>query len=319
MTANTSPAGATIPFLALVGERERDWKRVLLVLFGGGALALLALSLAMFGTLLAASAIFAGPLDRPLLAAMEVFTSAETDRPLITFLGDLAVVGVSFGVGMAVFLAVASRVYARPALSFLTAAPRFRWRAVGFGFAVAALLMAASMAIQLSFATPEGGAPLLRTDAGPADKLGYALGAAVLLYLAALTEELIYRGWGQQQVWAITRRIPVILIASGLLFSLSHGDPNWDAFIIRAAMGIAWGWIVLRTHGLEFASGMHLGNNLMIVLWIEPVTIRAPEAAPFDLLGLALEFGVLAALVALVEVARRRPALARTLGIAAPA
>lgn len=301
-------------FLALVGPSERRWWRVLVVVLGGGALAFLA-SIVVSGVALVASAIlFADDLGGSFGAAIETLTQARGGRPLTSYLAELSTIGLGFAAALAVFLLVASRVYRRPVLSFLTATGRFRWRAVASGFLVTCPLILAVIGIEVMRSPPPETAPLLRDEIVGA-KLAYAAGATVFLFLAAFAEEAVFRGWAQQQVRAFTRRLWVILLVPGVLFSLAHADPNIDAFLVRAAMGVAWGWIALRTEGVEFTSGAHLANNLMISFFLMPITFEPPKPLPFDFVGLALELVVLLALIGIVEAGRRRPTLGRRLGM----
>lgn len=301
-------------FLAAVGPAERRFWRVAAVVLGGGGLALF-VSLVVSGlALVGSAAVFAGDLGGSLGSAVDTLIEARGGRPVETYLAELSTIGLGFAAALAVFLLVASRIYGRPVLSFLTAASAFRWRAVASGFLVAAPLILAIIGLEVLRNPPTQTAPLLRDEATGA-RLAYAAGAVVFLFLAAFAEEVIFRGWALQQVRAFTRRLWVVLFVPGVLFSLAHGDPNLDAILVRAAMGVAWGWIALRTDGVEFTTGAHLANNLMISFFLLPITFEAPQRLPFDFVSLGLELLVLMALIAIVEFGRRRPTFGRRLGI----
>lgn len=309
-----SPVQAQAPdLLAVVSPEERRPWRVLAVVAGGGGLAFLASLIVSVLALVLAALVFADQFGGLGPAAAAVL-KARGGRPLTTYLMELSIIGMGFAAALAVFLLVAGRVHRRPVLSFLTAAGRFRWRAVAAGCLVAAPLLLVVIGLEGVRNPPPEPGPLLRDEAIGA-KLAYAAGAVVFLFLAAFAEEAVFRGWALQQVRAFTRRRWVILLAPGLLFSLGHADPNPDAFLVRAAMGVAWGWIALRTGGVEFTTGAHLANNLMIALLLAPITLEAPKPRPFDPVSLGLELVVLAGLIVVVEVARRRPAIGRRLGI----
>lgn len=300
--------------LAPVGDLERRPWRVLAVVLGGGGLAFLASLVVSVAALTAAAAIFVDDLGGSLGAAVQALIEARGGRPLASYLAELATIGLGFAAALAVFLLAASKAYRRPVLSFLTAADRFRWRAVAGGLLVAAPLLLVVIGLETMRSPPPEPGPLFRSEALGA-KLAYMAGAAVFLFLAAFAEEAVFRGWALQQVRAFTRRRWVILLVPGLLFSLGHADPNPDAFLVRAAMGVAWGWIALRTGGVEFTTGAHLANNLLIALLLTPITLEAPQPLPFDVVSLGLELVVLGGLIGVVEFARRRPELGRRLGI----
>jgi len=301
--------------LAVVRPLERRPLRVIGVIVAGGALAFLASLVVSVVVLVAAALVFVEPLGGSLASAFETVMQGRRDgRPLPTYLAELSTIGLGFAAALAVFLASASRIYGRPILSFLTAAGRFRWGAVGAGFLVAAPVLAAVIGVEILRNPPPEAGPLLRDEA-LGGKLAYAAGAVVFLFLAAFAEEAVFRGWALQQTRAFTRSLWVILLVPGVLFSLGHADPSLQNFFVRAAMGVAWGWIALRTGGVEFTTGAHLANNLMIALFLTPITLEAPKPLPFDVVGLGLELTVLASLVTVVEFGRRRPQLARRLGI----
>lgn len=304
----------TPAFLKVVGPGERRLWAVLAVVLGGGGLAFLASALVSGLALVASAVAFADELGGGFGAAIETLTQAHGGRPLTSYLAELTTIGLGFAAALAVFLLVASRVYGRPMMSFITAAGRFRWRAVAGGFVVAAPLIVAIIGVELLRSPPPEAAPLLREETTGA-KLAYMAAAVVFLFLAAFAEEVVFRGWAQQQVRAFTRRLWVILLVPGVLFSLGHADPNADAFLVRAAMGVAWGWIALRTDGVEFTTGAHLANNLMISFFLTPITFEPPKPLPFDFVSLGLELMVLMTLIGVVEYARRRPELGRRLGI----
>jgi membrane protease YdiL (CAAX protease family) len=312
---NHTPAPAGFAFLEQAGPKDRSWWRALLLLFGGG------LATALVFVVLVSVSFSIGSLglmavqDLKLEEAVRRAMTTRTDQPLITYLPVLFALGVSFIGAVATFVAIASWIYGRPIKSFLTAAPRFRWRAVLAGLLVTTPLMLVAILFEVQWNPPEATPPMLRLDEAFTLRLLYALAAAGFLYLAALAEEVIFRGWLLQQLKGLLRNPWVVLVVSGLLFSLAHADPNVDAFVARAAMGVAWGWIVLRTGGIEFASGGHLANNLMIALFLAPITLETPTATAFQWGSLLVQCAVLFVLVGVVEWARRRPALALRMGI----
>jgi uncharacterized protein len=202
----------------------------------------------------------------------------------------------------------------RPLMSVLTAAQSFRWKAVGAGLVIYLPILAVGVAISFLWSPLERPGPLFAGAEAP-DVVVYALSAVVFLFLAALAEEIFFRGWLAQQIAAFSRSTPLIVVVSALLFSAVHFDPNLDAFIERAAIGAALGWITLRTGGIELAVGAHLANNLLISLFLEPVTLASVEPHPFDGSAVVLGAVCLTILVAVVEAIMRRPALASAFGL----
>jgi membrane protease YdiL (CAAX protease family) len=154
--------------------------------------------------------------------------------------------------------------------------------------------------------------PLLKAHESFGARIGYIGLAAVCLYLAALAEEIIFRGVLLQLSAAFTRNLPLILVVNGLLFSLAHFDPDPSSFAIRALMGVGWAWIALRTGGIETTAGIHLANNLIISLFVAPVNFQPAKAKGLDPVAVLIEFATVLICVAAVEWGIRRQARTAT-------
>jgi len=298
-------------FLQQAGEVEARWWRVLQVLVLGGLAGLVAAGLVMLVVLGIAAGLMAAGGSVGVTEAINVLTDfGRTGRMLQSYVFELALTGLSSFTAAATFIAVAAHIERRPRLSFLTIAPRFRWRLVGLGLAVATPVLGVSVII--AYLTGDASqAPVLTTGVPVWARLTYVAASAVFLCLAALAEEMLFRGWLLQQTSVFVRKVALLLVVNGLLFSFAHADPNLGSFLIRAAMGAAWAWVVLRTGGLEFALGAHLANNLMVSLFIKPVSLAPIAARPFDYLELAIEVIGLAIIVGVVEWLVRTRAIGR--------
>jgi membrane protease YdiL (CAAX protease family) len=296
------------PFLALAGEPRGASRTVVFLLLAVPAALTAALVTGLVVTLVAAAGL-AGASGQDLLQAVGVLIdSARAPRPLISYAFELVVAGLSSYAAAMAALAIAARIYRRPLRSFLTAAARFRWRAVGAGLLVGFPLVAAAYLLERIGSHEAAAAPLLRPDAGGLERLGYAACAAAMLYLAAFAEEALFRGWLLQQTATWTRRLAIILAVNGVVFSLAHFDPNPASFLVRAVMGAGWAWIALRTDGVEFTTGAHLANNLFVALFVAPVSFAAVKPAPFDYRPALVELAVVLLMAGIVELYARRSA-----------
>ena len=206
--------------------------------------------------------------------------------------------------GMALaFVGVAALLHHRRLMSYFTAAPRFRWR----------LLLLASAALD-----PKApAAPILAIGPDLGGKLTYMVVVVSLLLIAAAAEELVFRGWLIKTVGAWFPDPRVVLVLSGLLFSAIHFDPNLDAFLVRLAMGVGLAWMTLRLGGVEFAIGAHAANNILILLFIQPMTLKPAPPHGFAPEILVVAPLMLAGHVALAEIAARWAPLRRWTRLAA--
>lgn len=229
----------------------------------------------------------------------------------------LALVAATNG-GMALaFVGVAAMLHHRSLLSYFTAAPRFRWRLTLLGLALFAVVIGPLVLVSAALDPKAAGAPILAISPDPAGRLAYAVVVVVLFLAAAAAEELVFRGWLAKVVGAWFPDPRVVLVLSGLLFSAIHFDPNLDAFLVRLAMGMGLAWMTLRLGGIEFAVGAHAANNILILLFIQPMSLKPepPHAFPPETLVIAPL--MLAGYVALAEIVARWAPLRRWTRLAA--
>lgn len=298
------------PFLDDLAPADRRVIRVLLTLLLGVIAALAAAviaGLAIFLVFLISS----GVGEDRLMATLRGEIPLGRDLVLVLFV--LALLAASNGGMATAFTAVAARLHHRRLRSYVTAAPRFRWRLTLLGLAlfaagVAPLLL---LSVALDPKTAAIPTPILTISSTLEGRAAYAIGAIVLLLLAAAAEELVFRGWMLKVIGAYTRSPWVLMVVSAAAFSAVHFDPNLDAMLIRAAMGVGLAWSVLRLGGIEFAIGAHAANNILILLFLQPMSLKPepPHAFPPEVLVLAPL--ILAGYVAMAEIAARWTPLRR--------
>jgi hypothetical protein len=140
--------------------------------------------------------------------------------------------------------------------------------------------------------------------------------AALLLIPAAAAEELMFRGWLLRQLAAFTRHPGVLIVTTALAFSAAHFDFNPDAFLSRALMGAGFAYMTLRLGGIEFSTGAHAANNILIVLFIEPLSVNAPTGSGNVTAGVGLEdFILMLGYVLITEAVVRIAPLRRWAGV----
>ncbi len=144
--------------------------------------------------------------------------------------------------------------------------------------------------------------------------------AGILLQTGA--EELVFRGYLQQQLAARFRSPLMWLVLPGLVFGLVHFDPVtsggnvWLVILAATAFGLAAADLTAVTGSLGAAWGFHFANNAAALLFVAlngPLSGLALFKAPYAaddlevLPGLILvDLGVLALTWALVRRAVRR-------------
>lgn len=247
---------AQFPFLQALTERDRRWPRLALMAAGAPlAVLILAMIVGMVLTILTGGEMFAVS-DLPKLRRSAVYV-----LQLGAGLGALA---------LAVMLA-ARVIFARKLITWLTAAPHFRWGLVGWGAAVTAAGVAVVMAADVLTGNGEFAPPILDPGSGLALKLFYVAAVLIGLFVAATAEEVVFRGYLLQQTAAFTQSVWVIVAINAGMFALAHLEFDPAALAARALAGAAFAWAALRLGGLEFAIGAHVATNLMIALFQAPM------------------------------------------------
>ena len=304
---------ANSPFLADLGPEDRSWWRVLLAVACGvaaGFIAIFVLAVMM----LIAGAVFMfslgyGSNDVETIAAG--LTGGELPMTLEMTLGVIGALAIINGILSLVVVAVASLIVRKPFKASFTAARRFRWRQLAAGLLLYALAMIPMIGLMYATGEAEGEIPLLSLTNSAGEILLY-LGAAIVgLILAAGAEELAFRGWLLRHTAAFVRSPWILLLINGVLFSAIHLDPDPNAFIARAVMGMIFCYMALRLGGIEFAIGAHAANNIMIVLFIEPMSLKMPAPETFQAHYLVETLVVLVLGVTVTELVFRVPALRR--------
>ncbi len=174
--------------------------------------------------------------------------------------------------GMWVGVWVALRLLHRRGLAS-TLSARGRWSMGHFwgGFAVAfgfSALMAG-----LAFVT--GGESIL----AEVDPLAWGWAIIPLFFAVGIQscgEELLFRGYLQQQLAARCRSPWIWLILPSVLFGLLHMGEGWQGLayaFVTALIGIVAGVMVWRTGSLAAAMGLHLGNNFVVFVLMGPETL----------------------------------------------
>jgi membrane protease YdiL (CAAX protease family) len=100
----------------------------------------------------------------------------------------------------------------------------------------------------------------------------FLVATVVGLLIAAFAEEVVCRGVLLRLTAQANRHPLVLCLINGVIFSALHLDPDPVGFVARALSGMVWTWAALRLGGLEFATGAHLANNLIISLFWSPLS-----------------------------------------------
>ena len=215
-------------------------------------------------------------------------------------------------------IGVAALVYDRPLKAYLTAASKWRWTMLLGGVALSMLIIGPSVIIGQLLDPKAKPAPVISISPDPAQCLLFAAISIAAFLPAALGEEILFRGWLLRELAALTRNPWVLIPVNGVVFAAAHLQFAPDTFLERAILGGAFTYMTLRVGGVELSTGAHLANNLMIVLFVEPLTLRPPKAEGVSVNSLT-QYGLLiASYVLMAELVVRWAPLRRWTGADLP-
>jgi membrane protease YdiL (CAAX protease family) len=229
---------------------------------------------------------------------------------LIGGITDGVMVGVISAACLAGLLLAISLINHRPVASWITAAPRFRWRLFLFGLGSFWLLLGAAAAIPEALHGWPDRPTFWRSGEAVSVRLVYLLVMLTALPVAAAFEEVLCRGWLLQTTAAFTPNLMVILLLNSLVFAMIHTDNDVGHNVSRVLLGMALGYGALRLGGLELGIGVHAANNLVILLLAQTLP-QAEKSSPATLGGVLVNLAVSLAVVGLVELVARWEPLRR--------
>ena len=309
------------PFIANLTPKEKSWWRVLVTLlaggFGGFILALLGGIIALL-VLAAAAGALSGSI--PQMANNVISLVKGQSSGLIGAMALLVLAAASNTPWAAAFIVIAALMMGRPVLRYLTAAPRFRWRLLLSGLLISGLFVGVIVAVgQLTdpHAPPP---PMLSVAPDLSSRLIYVVACILLLIPAAAAEEVLFRGWLLRETAGITRNPWVLMALNGILFSAIHGlnapsELQPDPFLTRALMGAGFVYMTLRVGGVELSTGAHAANNILIVLFIEPLTLSSNSPPGMHLDAALQDLFLFFSYVLLAEMTVRWAPLRRWAGV----
>lgn len=273
------------PFLSRLGPEDRKIWRIALALLCGLVSAIAAtVVLVIIATVVFVFAKIAG--GSSAADVQDAITHLLDPKAQPTYNSTLVIlvfIALANGCMFSTGVIVAALVGRRKLREFITAARRFRWSLMIAGMVLMTVVVGPLLALE-AWLDPEPAVfPLLNLAHTFPQRVIYVIAAIVCLLVAAGVEELLCRGWLLRQTAAFTRRFWVLALVNGFLFAALHFpdvDPN--AFIGRMLMGMGFTYMALRTGGIEFSTGAHAANNILLLLFVQTMPITPPPPEPFS-------------------------------------
>ena len=92
-------------------------------------------------------------------------------------------------------------------------------------------------------------------------KLPEVLAWIAVSITAGVCEELVYRGYLQQQFLALVRNLPIAILGQGLVFGLVHCYQGWKSTIVACVIGVLLGVLAAWRRNLR--------ANVIVHAWID--------------------------------------------------
>ena len=177
-------------------------------------------------------------------------------------LGLSILITVIFGVGLITFIIASKKLHKRPFLSYINLNTKFNWTSYFFGFLIWGVLLFASGLI-------------IDYDQFQNFLNQFDLSHFIILFLVGFIsigiqsffEEVIFRGYFLQGMSLRLKNITILIIVNSLLFALLHFGYGISSFISSFTFAVAFALITIKQQRIEFVSGAHNANNLILSLF----------------------------------------------------
>ena len=310
----------TPSFLVAVQPIERVWWRILASVVLGVLAIVTAMVIGLALSILPAGGLLAilGHAEPLKTAAGIIFTQGQpgsTELGLVAETAQFLSIGLSFALAALALLLVLKLINHRRMRSWITAAPRFRWRLFLAGLGLFLAVMAVFIAISAALGDPTIKPPIFNGAEGLDVRIVYALVMIALIPLAAAFEEILCRGWLMQLTGAFSRNLVVLVLVNGVIFSALHLDPDAGRNLARLISGVVFSYAALRLGGLEFSIGVHAANNLAIALFQSTLSSNLDTSKGSTPVEVLVDIGSSLIIVALVELVVRWRPLSRMAGL----
>jgi membrane protease YdiL (CAAX protease family) len=210
----------------------------------------------------------------------------------------------------------------RPVGTLASVIGRLRWGWLGWCFALAAVvLVLQNLALLVWSLFQDGSETVSGETPGWSELLLSLLVLWALVPFQAAAEEFVFRGWLVQLFGGFLRSPwPGVAVAS-LLFALAHGFGQLSGFLLLCYSAAWWGWLTIRTGGLEAVIAVHTVNNLIAFTLSAVFGELADEStaadAPWEALVTEMVFAPAFCLIA-ARLADRRGITARRRSLTEP-
>ena len=192
---------------------------------------------------------------------LPTFKSLFPDNQFGKDLGMSILIGVVFSIALFAFVTAAKKLHQRSFFSFINTGSTFRWTSYFSGFLIWGVLLflgalTTDFDIFQSFLSKLNITHFL---------ILFAVGF-ISIGIQSFFEELVIRGYFLQGKHLKIKNITILILVNALIFGVLHFGYGIESFIHSLTFGIAFALIVIKQNRIEFVSGAHNANNLLLSL-----------------------------------------------------
>ena len=204
----------------------------------------------------------------------QLFPDNDFGKGLFTY----SLVLVIFGLALFAFLLVASKLHQRPKMSFISSKDTLSLRQYFLGF------------------VSWGSILFIGSSIFEYQKLEYFLAnfnlyqftvlflvGFVAIGVQSFFEELVLRGYLLQGMHLLIKKVVLLVLLNSLVFGVLHFGYGIESFLSSWAFGVAFAIIVTLQNRIEFVSGAHNANNLILSLIFLDLSEATNEAFSWEI------------------------------------
>jgi len=188
-------------------------------------------------------------------------------------------------------------IHQRSLTSLITPLPRIDWKRMAIGFLAFGVLIGLACIVE-AFLFPGR----YQFTFEPLETLKFVPVILLLIPFQAASEELVFRGYMLQGIGLLTRQAWIPVTISSLLFMLLHiSNPEAQTNTVLAlasylVSALIFALVTIRDNRLELAIGMHIANNVFVLL-VNNVVSTLPVPSVFTVMELDVVYNLVSLIV----------------------
>lgn len=176
-------------------------------------------------------------------------------------LGTYSLVFLIFILALITFILVASKLHKRPIMSFISTDNNFSWKSYFLGF-----LLWGGLLFLANLITDFNDFEAFLKDFDISRFWMLLVVGFVSIGIQSFFEELVIRGYWLQGLHLRIKNIVLLVLVNSLIFGVLHFGYGIESFLCSWTFGISFAVVVILQNRIEFVSGAHNANNLLLSL-----------------------------------------------------